>query len=85
MEKVDIAQQRGKRRQSTAAWKEKIWRSSVEKVDMAQHGGKSRYGTAVWKERIWRSGVEKVDMAQHGGKSTPKESSNAYTFVLAFS
>ena len=49
-EKVDIAQQRGKRRHSTAAWKEKIWRSSVEKVDMAQHGGKSEYGTAAQKK-----------------------------------
>ena len=50
VEKVDIAQQRGKRRHSTAAWKEKIWRSSVEKVDMAQHCGKSRYGTAAQKK-----------------------------------
>ena len=50
MEKVDIAQQRGKRRHTTAAWKKKIWRSSDEKVDMAQHGGKSRYGTASQKK-----------------------------------
>ena len=50
MEKVDKAQQRGKIRHSTAAWKEKIWRSSVEKVDMAQYGAKSRYGTAAQKK-----------------------------------
>ena len=55
MEKVDIAHQRGKRRHITAAWKEKIWRSSVKKEDMVQHGGKSS--------------VEKVDMVQLCGKS----------------
>ena len=49
MEKVDIAQQRGKRRHSTAAWKEKIWRSSVEKVDMAQQCGKRVHDAAAWK------------------------------------
>ena len=47
MEKGVIAQQRGKRRHCTAAWKEKIWHSSVEKVAITQQCGKRIHGTIV--------------------------------------
>ena len=79
MEKGVIAQQpRGKRKHSTAAEKEKIWRSSVEKVDMALHGGKSRYGTAPQKSShsaaVWRECMAqqrgKIVIVQQSGKSS---------------
>ena len=40
MDKGVIAQQRGKSRHSTAAWKKKTQHSSVEREDMAQQRGK---------------------------------------------
>ena len=78
MEKVDIAQQRGKRRHKKAAGKEKIWRSSVEKVDMAhmvervdmaQQSGKSSHSAAVWKESTWSSMRGSRNFRQGGSRS----------------
>ena len=50
MEKVVIAQQRGKGGHSGASWKKKTWRSSVEKVAIAQQRGKSSHSVASSKK-----------------------------------
>ena len=49
MEKIDIAQQRGKSSDSAAAWKKKTSWSIMEKIDMAQQRGKSSHISAALK------------------------------------
>ena len=49
MEKIDIAQQRGKSSDSAAAWKNKTLRSTMEKKDMSQQRGKSSHSSAALK------------------------------------
>ena len=64
VEKVDMAQQRGKSRHGAAMWKEKNIAHHLGKVDIVQHFGKSRHGVTVWEKETKHKSVEKVDMAQ---------------------
>ena len=50
MEKVDIAQQRGKSSHSAAAREKGIKWSIVEKVGIVQQHLKSNHSTAAWKK-----------------------------------
>ena len=51
MEKIDIAQQRGKSSHSAAAWKKETYWSIMEKGVIAQLSGKSSDSAAAWKKK----------------------------------